>query len=93
MKVKSNTEIAYPKGENSIFDLHQVIICLENQFVVFLRVAFLHRLYYIVSLLPSGQYSFCLTEHSDKLELGYKQFMWDIYGDNILFTDGKYCTV
>ena len=29
------------------FDLHYVIICLENQFVVFLGVAVLHRFYCI----------------------------------------------
>ena len=33
-----------PLGEFcNIFDLHQVIIGLENQFLVFLRVAVLHR--------------------------------------------------
>ena len=35
------------------FDLHWAIICLENQFVVFLRVAVLHRFYcIIISYLP-----------------------------------------
>lgn len=29
-----------------------------------------------------------LTEEADNLDLGYKMFMADIYGDNILFTDG-----
>ncbi|CAC5425934.1 unnamed protein product [Mytilus coruscus] len=29
-----------------------------------------------------------LTEEADNLDLGYKMFMGDIYGDNILFTDG-----
>ena len=29
------------------FDLHQAIIRLENQFVVFLRVILLHRFYYM----------------------------------------------
>ncbi|KAH3707594.1 putative cytochrome P450 120 isoform X1 [Dreissena polymorpha] len=33
-----------------------------------------------------------LNEHSDKLELGYKQFMEEIYGENILFTDGDFST-
>lgn len=36
------------------------------------------------------QLYFVTTDHSDKLEFGYKQFMGEIYGDNILFTDGKY---
>ncbi|KAL4231369.1 hypothetical protein ACF0H5_008948 [Mactra antiquata] len=31
-----------------------------------------------------------LTDNSDKLNLGYKQFMGEIYGSNILFTDGDY---
>lgn len=34
-----------------------------------------------------------LNEESEKLELGYKQFMGEIYGDNILFTDGDSATV
>ena len=39
MKVKS---IAFC----NTFDLHQAIISLENQFLVFLRVAVLHRFYW-----------------------------------------------
>lgn len=34
-----------------------------------------------------------LNDESDKLELGYKQFMEEIYGDNILFTDGDSATI
>ena len=30
-----------------------------------------------------------VSEEHDNLEMGYKQFMAEIYGDNILFTDGK----
>lgn len=31
-----------------------------------------------------------LKDHAQDMEFGYKQFMWDIYGDNILFSDGDY---
>lgn len=31
-----------------------------------------------------------MSGHSDKMEFGYKQFMGEIYGDNILFSDGKF---
>lgn len=30
-----------------------------------------------------------LTDGADFTELGYKQFMGEIFGDNILFTDGE----
>ena len=30
-----------------------------------------------------------ISEEHDKLEMGYKQFMAEIYGHNILFTDGE----
>ena len=41
------------------FDLHLVIIGLENQFVVFLRVAVLHRFYPMRILLPDVKKSIC----------------------------------
>ena len=31
-----------------------------------------------------------IVEGSEHTELGYKQFMGEIFGDNILFSDGKY---
>ena len=30
-----------------------------------------------------------ILDHSDKMEFGYKQFMGEIYGENILFADGE----
>ncbi|XP_069139999.1 putative cytochrome P450 120 [Argopecten irradians] len=30
-----------------------------------------------------------LTDHNDSIELGYKAFMGEIFGDNILFSDGE----
>ena len=44
MKVKSIAECSLGAFCNT-FDLHLVIIGLEYQYVVFLRVAFLHRFY------------------------------------------------
>ena len=55
MKVKSIAECSPwnsgPLGAFcNTFELHKAIIGLENQFVVFLRVAFLHRFYCIFML-------------------------------------------
>ena len=36
------------------FDPHKAIISLETQFLVFMRVAVLHRFYCSYELLPSG---------------------------------------
>ena len=44
MKVESIAECSLGAFCNT-FDLHQAIIGLENQFVVFLRVALVHRFY------------------------------------------------
>ena len=30
-----------------------------------------------------------ISDHTQHMELGYKQFMEEIYGDNIIFSDGK----
>ena len=46
MKVKSIAECSLGVFCNA-FDLHQVIIGVENQFSVFLKVAILHRFYCI----------------------------------------------
>ena len=45
MKVKSIAECYSLRAFCNTFDLHKVIIGLENQFSVFLRVALLHRFY------------------------------------------------
>ena len=46
MKVESIAECSAPLGAFCYnFDLHEAIIGLENQFLVFLRVAVLHRFY------------------------------------------------
>jgi hypothetical protein len=29
------------------------------------------------------------SDHAHDMELGYKQFMGEIYGENIIFSDGK----
>ena len=49
MKVKSMAEFSPWRFLQTTFDLH-AIVCLENQFSVFLRVAVLHRFYCIVIL-------------------------------------------
>ena len=51
MKVKSVAECSpYFGAFCNSFDLHSAIIGLENQFLLFLRVAVLHRFYCIIHL-------------------------------------------
>ena len=59
MKVNSVAECPLGAFCNA-FDLHLVIIGLENHFLVFLRVAVLHRFYCIMAteLSPSELHSF-----------------------------------
>ena len=47
MKVESIAELEH----SAILDLHEAIIGLENQFVAFLRVVVLHRVYCIHAFL------------------------------------------
>ena len=47
----------------------------------------------MINMNPADVFIFSFSEKSESIELGYKAFMHQIFGDNILFTDGKcFCT-